>query len=590
VSVTRAWTTSMLAVPIVSTLLASAVRADATQWDLKAVTAPAEIEFADHDCSAAQRTRTVVLRNDSDATIRLAPAASGFGLTVAPMIAPHASTVATVALVKDAPASGPVSLSVKFEERAVAQGIARLSEDKAAARERLGQSLALLQAQGPDFAPLRTMAAAAEATWDKRRGELERSALAARAEVAELIREKLQVLEEMAEGLYCSKCMRSRTEIEKSEHISFAAHLQDVQGDPVPAPPELMVKKTQEYDQKIASASARQQASLARVGTEQAKHQQRLDELASRRVDMEHKHEAAVFALEQRIAEQATIDRAQIEALNTRLRSVSNQLVVDVTDSCRPAGSPRVASRLGEQRAPTHDALGFKRTPDSDLLQAVLGSDLSQLNDAVQSYLIDHAGSVNKVLFEPQDMARSGLSGSESKSRKRVDQELKLLAPLKPTIMTAARQTGVPPALVAALAARESSFGAALTKQGYGDPQKDGYHAYGDMQLDLHTYGRKIPTEDGPHSAAIYRAGARHLKDSYDSVSRKHPEWTETERWRGAVAAYNFGIKSVRSKSGVDRGTTGNDYSGDVWARAQWLALSGEFEFNEEPKAPTILP
>ena len=39
----------------------------------------------------------------------------------------------------------------------------------------------------------------------------------------------------------------------------------------------------------------------------------------------------------------------------------------------------------------------------------------------------------------------------------------------------------------------------------------------------------------------------------------------------GAVAAYNFGVKNVQSWDGLDRGTTGNDYSNDVMARAQYL-------------------
>ena len=36
------------------------------------------------------------------------------------------------------------------------------------------------------------------------------------------------------------------------------------------------------------------------------------------------------------------------------------------------------------------------------------------------------------------------------------------------------------------------------------------------------------------------------------------------------MAAYNFGTKNVKTWSGLDKGTTNNDYSGDVMARAKF--------------------
>ena len=43
----------------------------------------------------------------------------------------------------------------------------------------------------------------------------------------------------------------------------------------------------------------------------------------------------------------------------------------------------------------------------------------------------------------------------------------------------------------------------------------------------------------------------------------------------GAVAAYNFGTDDVWTWERLDVGTTGNDYSNDVMARAQWLIKNG---------------
>ena len=44
---------------------------------------------------------------------------------------------------------------------------------------------------------------------------------------------------------------------------------------------------------------------------------------------------------------------------------------------------------------------------------------------------------------------------------------------------------------------------------------------------------------------------------------------------QGGVAAYNFGVSNVQSIGGMDIGTTGNDYSNDVVARAQWFHNNG---------------
>ncbi len=35
------------------------------------------------------------------------------------------------------------------------------------------------------------------------------------------------------------------------------------------------------------------------------------------------------------------------------------------------------------------------------------------------------------------------------------------------------------------------------------------------------------------------------------------------------MAAYNFGVRNVQTLGGLDKGTTNNDYSGDVMERAK---------------------
>ena len=45
------------------------------------------------------------------------------------------------------------------------------------------------------------------------------------------------------------------------------------------------------------------------------------------------------------------------------------------------------------------------------------------------------------------------------------------------------------------------------------------------------------------------------------------------------MAAYNFGVKNVQTWGGLDGGTTHDDYSGDVIARAQWLVSNHKWTF-----------
>ena len=59
-------------------------------------------------------------------------------------------------------------------------------------------------------------------------------------------------------------------------------------------------------------------------------------------------------------------------------------------------------------------------------------------------------------------------------------------------------------------------------------------------------------------------------------VEAKHPDWPDKYILKGALVAYNSGVKNVQSIEGMDRGTTGNDYGADTAARAQyWQELVG---------------
>ncbi|OJH39383.1 hypothetical protein BON30_17890 [Cystobacter ferrugineus] len=153
-----------------------------------------------------------------------------------------------------------------------------------------------------------------------------------------------------------------------------------------------------------------------------------------------------------------------------------------------------------------------------------------------------------------------GVAASQELAR----EDLPRLKPYAGLFVSLGGKYHLPPALLAAIASRESRGGSALSAEGWGD----NHNGFGLMQVDKNSH----PPQGGPYSLAHLEQATRILKASVDEVTRKHSGWAAEQQLRGGVAAYNVGVSNVRTIAGMDRGTTGDDYSGDVWARAQFLA------------------
>ncbi|TFK05477.1 Lysozyme g [Platysternon megacephalum] len=63
--------------------------------------------------------------------------------------------------------------------------------------------------------------------------------------------------------------------------------------------------------------------------------------------------------------------------------------------------------------------------------------------------------------------------------------------------------------------------------------------------------------------------------DNVKAIKKNFPQWTPEQQLKGAISAYNARPKNVRSNDKMDIGTTKNDYSNDVIARAQCLERKG---------------
>ncbi|XP_059147222.1 glycine, glutamate and proline-rich protein-like [Physella acuta] len=126
--------------------------------------------------------------------------------------------------------------------------------------------------------------------------------------------------------------------------------------------------------------------------------------------------------------------------------------------------------------------------------------------------------------------------------------------------------------VIAAIASRESRGGSLLVSTGgYGDHGA----AWGIMQCDITHSGlpcKSVPWDSCEHIEMMVH---RLLVPYINQVHAKHPSWSQHQALQGGCAAYNSGVSNVQTWGGLDIGTTGNDYSNDVIARAQWLHHNG---------------
>jgi hypothetical protein len=235
----------------------------------------------------------------------------------------------------------------------------------------------------------------------------------------------------------------------------------------------------------------------------------------------------------------------------------------------------------------------FEPAPGSKRPAAAHGAKAKRPAKAAPDLSITPATGANRILNDLQTTGASAKTAKQDKttagvmgSRQMAENDRQRLEPHKQLLQQVANQYQVPPAVLAAIASRESRGGAALNKNGSARFDPNGY---GLMQIDK----KKNPTliRGGPYSHEHIEAAAQVLTRNVASMKKLHPDWSETETLRGAISAYNRGPAEGNSKvipssaDEMDRGSrapkhrvhasTGGDYSADVWARAQFLASRG---------------
>lgn len=159
--------------------------------------------------------------------------------------------------------------------------------------------------------------------------------------------------------------------------------------------------------------------------------------------------------------------------------------------------------------------------------------------------------------------AQDGLKKGVRASRQMAENDLDPVWKIAGRFVSVAGKFGVPAAILAALASRESRCGTVL-RNGWGDND----NAFGIMQVDKRYHD--IVGQNDPASIEHTEQAAGIFSDNLEKIMLKHPNWNDKHVLKGAAVAYNCGVKNVRTIGKMDEGTTGDDYGSDVIARAQY--------------------
>ena len=168
--------------------------------------------------------------------------------------------------------------------------------------------------------------------------------------------------------------------------------------------------------------------------------------------------------------------------------------------------------------------------------------DFLRRNNSANGILFDH-----KTAGASSTTARgNGVGGQgEEASEAMADQDRKRLLGMRDSFMAAADKYDLPPALLAAIASRETRGGNQLRWDGYS--QWDG-NGFGVMQVD---YRHHRPQGSARSQAHVEQAAAI-LADYRKVIQRNFPDWTESRQLQAAVYAYNRGPGSVTSSGSLD--------------------------------------
>lgn len=170
------------------------------------------------------------------------------------------------------------------------------------------------------------------------------------------------------------------------------------------------------------------------------------------------------------------------------------------------------------------------------------------------------------------------ITGREASARLAATDRVRVMRH-KARFIEAGRRFNLPPAILAAIASRETRGGNVLDSNGEGDHG----NAFGVMQVDKRFHS--VIRTGGPFGQPHINQATGILRRILNEVRDNFPDLSEAQQLQTAVSRYNGGARLPAPRSDV--GTTGGDYMNDVWARARFYA--GVENFNA-PAADSSTP
>ena len=134
---------------------------------------------------------------------------------------------------------------------------------------------------------------------------------------------------------------------------------------------------------------------------------------------------------------------------------------------------------------------------------------------------------------------------------------------LADAFIAAGQAHGINPFLLAAIAERESNYGAALDA----DQKGDSGHGHGIMQIDDRTWGSWIFGSNWRDPETNIKKGAQILEDDLEAIRSRYPNIAPELLASAVIGAYNAGrgraLSAIANGMSIDTYTTNNYVEGD---------------------------
>jgi murein DD-endopeptidase MepM/ murein hydrolase activator NlpD len=277
----------------------------------------------------------------------------------------------------------------------------------------------------------------------------------------------------------------------------------------------------------------------------------------------------------QEIKAGAKVSKGQVIALVGQLHSGNSMLHLEMysgkgTGPLTQTGTPfkrradLIDPTLYLDQAPLFDLPGPATEPKAEPIPFVDSSEGSRTRE--RSHWERALMDATTTGASDETAAQDHLSGGIDASHKMAKADWPRVKELAKLFQAAGAKFGIPGAVLAALASRESRCGAPriLDEDGWGDHR----NAFGIMQIDRRHH--KLEGPANPRGIEHIEQAAGIFCENLERVAETHPDWEAPFVLQGAVSAYNFGAGNVKTKTGMDVGTTGDDFGADVIARAQY--------------------